>query len=780
MLDSIHEQPVEGLHVQSISCSITQVSNAKGRFDLSGFAQSDTLLLDHLSYRPVLITVLELKTRPKPITLRLIPAEQTLEAITISAIRSPERERATAVRVASVDAELIARHAPANSADALATSGEVFIQKSQQGGGSPMLRGFAANRLLIIVDGVRMNNAIFRAGNLQNVISIDPLVLEGAEVIFGPGSVVYGSDALGVVMAFETLKPRFGAGDSTFFDARAKTRFTTANQGWLSHAQVRAGNAHWASVTGMSYNDFGDLRMGRHGPDDWQRPFYVERRAGEDLVIDNSDPNLQVGSGYRQLNLLQKVAYRPNHAWTFQYAFQLSTTNDIPRYDRLIEAVEGVPRHAEWRYGPQEWMLNHLTINHKKSNALYDEMHISLAHQRFGESRINRRFGRDERFNRAEVVQAYSAILDLKRHLGRGRSIDYGIEAVYNDVSTTGFSEYINTGMRRPVLPRLPESDWGSYAAFAAFRQNWQGGHELQAGLRYNAFTTRSRFDTTLIDLPFAEAQLFNAAPAASLGYSLTRGAWCYEALTTVGFRAPNVDDVGKVFDSEPGKVTVPNTNLRPEQALNAELGVAYNGEGGLQWHLSAYYTYLARAMVRRNSSFAGQDSILYEGQLSQVQQLQNAAYAEIFGIQARMQWTLPGGWQFQSTLNWQQGNEVDDDGRVSAARHAAPWFGVSRFGYQRKSFYLELNAMYSGGLSFEQLALQERGKPFIYATDDQGRPYSPSWHTLNFRSSYTIAKHWSVDFGVENITNRRYRTYSSGIAGAGRNWVFGLTWNLK
>jgi hemoglobin/transferrin/lactoferrin receptor protein len=415
VLDALHGLPIEGVHIRNTSGSTARVSDARGRFDLSIFAQNDTLLLDHISYSPKQITVRELQARSKPITLRLLPAEQVLEAVTISAIRSPERERATAVRVTSVDAELIARNTPANSADALATSGEVFVQKSQQGGGSPMVRGFAANRLLIVVDGVRMNNAIFRAGNLQNVISIDPLALEGAQVIFGPGSVVYGSDALGGVMAFETLKPRFGSADSTHLAAKAMTRYTTANQGWLGHVQARAGNAHWAYVSSLSYNDFGDLRMGRHGPGDWQRPFYVERRNGEDVVIDNADPNLQVGSGYRQLNLMQKVAYRPSDAWSMQYAFHLSTTSDIPRYDRLIEAACGLPRHAEWHYGPQQWLLNHFTIHHNKSGALYDELHISLAHQRFGESRVNRRFGSDERFNRAEVVQAFSAIIDLKR-----------------------------------------------------------------------------------------------------------------------------------------------------------------------------------------------------------------------------------------------------------------------------------------------------------------------------------------------------------------------------
>ena len=98
---------------------------------------------------------------------------------------------------------------PQTTADLLSNSGEVFIQKSQQGGGSPMIRGFATNRVLIAVDEVRMNNAIFRSGNLQNVISIDPFAVENTEVLFGPGSVIYGSDAIGGVMSFTTLAPKF-------------------------------------------------------------------------------------------------------------------------------------------------------------------------------------------------------------------------------------------------------------------------------------------------------------------------------------------------------------------------------------------------------------------------------------------------------------------------------------------------------------------------------------------------------------------------------------------
>jgi hemoglobin/transferrin/lactoferrin receptor protein len=93
---------------------------------------------------------------------------------------------------------------PQTSADLLANSGHVFVQKSQLGGGSPMIRGFSTNRVLITVDGIRLNNAIFRGGNVHNVISINPFNIEKTEIILGSGSVIYGSDAIGGVMNFYT------------------------------------------------------------------------------------------------------------------------------------------------------------------------------------------------------------------------------------------------------------------------------------------------------------------------------------------------------------------------------------------------------------------------------------------------------------------------------------------------------------------------------------------------------------------------------------------------
>ena len=135
--------------------------------------------------------------------------EKTLEGVVVSANKWEQKLNEVPNKIVKINKNDILRNNPQTSADLLGQSGNVFIQKSQLGGGSPMIRGFATNRVLLVADGVRMNNAIYRSGNLQNVISIDPLSTETAEVIFGPGTVIYGSDAIGGVMDFHTLQPRF-------------------------------------------------------------------------------------------------------------------------------------------------------------------------------------------------------------------------------------------------------------------------------------------------------------------------------------------------------------------------------------------------------------------------------------------------------------------------------------------------------------------------------------------------------------------------------------------
>ena len=165
-------------------------------------------------------------------------------------------------------------------------------------------------------------------------------------------------------MTFQTLTPKFSNSDKTEFNGEIFGRFATANQEKTGHAHLNIGGQKWAVVTSISGNDYGDLKMGKNGPDDYLRPFYVERINNEDVVINNEDPLVQVPSGYQQLNITQKIRYSPNERWEFDYGFHLSTTSDYSRYDRHIRYRRGEPRYGEWSYGPQKWSMHLLELDH--------------------------------------------------------------------------------------------------------------------------------------------------------------------------------------------------------------------------------------------------------------------------------------------------------------------------------------------------------------------------------------------------------------------------------
>ena len=240
-------------------------------------------------------------------------------------------------------------------------------------------------------------------------------------------------------------------------------------------------------------------------------------------------------------------------------------------------------------------------------------------------------------------------------------------------------------------------------------------------------------------------------------------------------FRSPNVDDVGKVFDSEPGSVVIPNPDLKAEYAYNTDVNIAKLFGKYVKIDFSAFYTLLQDALVRRDFTLNGQSQIVYDGELSQVQAIQNATKANVFGFQAGVEVKLPSGFGFSSDFNFQKGEEELDNGDKSPSRHAAPFFGVTRLSYATEKFDFQVNIQYSAKKDFEDLPEEEKGKTEIYAVDSNGNPYSPSWYTLNLKSMYKITNDWSVTIGLENITDQRYRPYSSGIVAPGKNFIIAL-----
>ncbi len=205
VLDSESQKPVSGVQIFDKKSKASTSTTEMGTSSIAVFQGKNPLTFSLLGYKNKTLSWEELEALNYLIYLE--SSSLTLATTVISASRWNQNETDISGKVRQLDSEWLDLRNPVTTADWLGSSGEVFVQKSQLGGGSPMIRGFSANRLLYSIDGVRMNTAIFRSGNLQQVISIDPFSLQNTEVLFGPGAVMYGSDAIGGVMVFETLRP---------------------------------------------------------------------------------------------------------------------------------------------------------------------------------------------------------------------------------------------------------------------------------------------------------------------------------------------------------------------------------------------------------------------------------------------------------------------------------------------------------------------------------------------------------------------------------------------
>lgn len=781
ILDMDTKEPIINVAVYNLDRSKTALSDFDGRCDLSIFDRNERITFKHISYEIRKSTKAQLLRQRSRVYL-MMKAEQ-LDEVVMSVSKWEQQKKDIPNKIATIDAREIAFVTPQTSADLLQSSGKVFVQKSQLGGGSPMIRGFATNRLVLSVDGVRMNNAIFRGGNLQNVISIDPFNIKNSEVIFGPGSVIYGSDAIGGVMNFYTKEPNFSNLDSLRVSGNANYRFASANTENTAHFDINFGKRKWAFLTSVSYNTFEDLTTGDHGPDSYLRTNLVVRRNAVDELIANSEPKKQIPTGYDQLNLLQKVAFKPNAIWRYDFGLHYSETSDYARYDRLIRpnaAGDGL-RSAEWFYGPQKWLMANAQINKKGKGKFYDGVKLTTAYQHFEESRNDRDFQDPIRLTTRETVDALSTNIDFENKKIGNLRLYYGGEYIFNKVNSKGSQKNIETNAVDIAASRYPDgATWQTLAGYVNGEYKAKPNLTLMTGLRYSHVWIDAVFDKTFYPFPFDDANLNNGALTGSLGIS-----WFPKADLQItwngstGFRAPNIDDVGKLFDSEPGSVVVPNPDLEPEYAYNLELGIRKNFNDRVVLEAATFYTYLVDALVRRDFLFDGQSEITYNGELSNVQAIQNAAKAYVYGFEFGLQAFITDHFSLHSNLTLTEGIEEEDDGTDSPGRHVAPTFGDLHLVWKNQRLKADLFLNYNGEIPFYDLANSERSKAYIYAADDNGNPYSPSWYTLNLRSQYAISNAFKATMNLENLTDQRYRTYSSGIAAPGRNFILGLSYQF-
>jgi hemoglobin/transferrin/lactoferrin receptor protein len=767
--------PVEGVVVTSLNY-ITQTDHS-GVITLDAVPEESRIRFYHPSYLPFEIVKRDLQKSSFIVILTESPVK--LGEIVVSVSRQKVLKSQIANKVDIIrSGEIMLAQMP-TTADIAGLSGEVFIQKSQQGGGSPMIRGFSANRLLLVVDGVRINNAIYRSGNLQNIVSIDPYSLESLEVVPGPGSVIYGSDALGGVLSMNTLKPEFSNSVKTSSGTLFTLRFASASAEKTVHGRWNIAGRKWGAVLSGSYSGFEDLKMGRSGPEEYLRPEYVNPKyfSGRDTVLKNNNLRVQRFSGYYQGNVLAKFRFKPFDNLDITLGTLYSGISNVPRYDRLIVYKGKRLRYGDWYYGPQTWLLSSATIRYHKKHLLFDDITFISAMQNYGESRHDRNIDNPVLFHRNEKLSIISASIDFDKTLFNKLTATYGLEGSYENIRSTGEAENLLTHILSEIAPRYPDhSKYKSAAAYLNGRYKVLQNLSLHGGLRYTGTYLEGEFPLQYYDFPFSGFQSANQAWNGNLGvvYNFT-ALEKINLLLSSGFRSPNMDDIAKVFDSEPGHVMVPNPDLEPEFAQNIEAGMVKQLGKSVQIEVTTFYTRLKNAMVRRDFLFNGRDSILYNHVMSKVEALVNTDAASIYGGTCSIGYLVTGNLKMKNAFTIIRGK--DSDGLP--LRHVPPVYGYSALMYDKTPWFAEMNIRYNGSIPFSRLAADERDKPYLYLPDKNGNPYSPRWFTMNWSFGYDISEKLKISGGVENILDFRYRPYSSGIAAAGRNMIISVTGKL-
>ena len=795
VIDFDTEAPIENVTIYNETKTKINHTNKDGIAPLYEYQDTDILSFNHLAY--IEVDVLKKDLKLINYIVKLQKKSLQLNEIVLSVSRDIEKKTRIAEQVSVLTSTEIVQKTPQTSADLLAVIPGIRVQKTQLGGGSPVIRGMEANRVLLVVDGVRMNNAIYRSGHLQNSITVSPTILERTEIIFGPSSVIYGSDALGGVINYFTKKPEINKENK--ISTTYLTRYSSVNNEITNHFDVELSFNKWASFTSVSYSNFGDLKMGKkrnHDFDNWGKVFLYSDNSNtyyNPNGVVNTNPNKQKNTGYNQLDLLQNIYIPLTKKADITFNIQYSTSSDIPNFDNLAEVANGKLRFSESYYGPQNRFLASTNLHFNPDFTWLEKGSLIFAFQQIEESRIERRMNSLDRYYRYENVDVYSINGDFSVPINKSknRNLSYGFELTHNKVTSNAFGKTIAvngneiTGFSNNfvIQSRYPDggSNYSSAALYTNYRQDLNSKSTLNTGIRFTGtFLNALWIDDTFITLPDMDIYTKNNALTATIGYIYKPSLnWQLNSVLSSGFRSPNIDDIGKIRYKS-GQVTVPNIYLKPEYVYNAEIGIVrYFNNKSFQIGLNTYYTLLHNYIARGSFEMDGQNTLIYDGVNATTYANINHKNAYITGGTFHYFGSLSKNIKTQGSLTYTEGKSYDKKIPLSSI---PPIFGDIELSYHYNKIQAAFNYRFNAAKKLDDYNLEEgidniEQTPFITATSKYYG--TPKWSTLNFSTSYQFSEKISVMFKVDNIFDIHYKEFASSISGPGRNFMGSLILKL-
>ena len=611
--------------------------------------------------------------------------------------------------------------------DALASNVGVFLQQTTPGQGAAIIRGLKGSSILHLVDGMRLNNAIFRSAPTQYFALVPVSAVERIELLRGTPTSLYGNDAVGGVVQAVTRVPMF---DSSATEVRGDiyTAFDSAELGKTIRATVDVGNYALASSFSAEYMQTGDRRIG----------------GGERISP----------SGYESKAARWVLSATPtdNRAWLFdvQYLEQPET----PRIDELVPGFgQTEPSSSEFVFAPNRRVFAHGKYTVKDGLGGLD-WRTDVAWQRIDDDRITRDYEATDRRREANSSDLYGLTFSASRATDSGSWI-VGAEFYDDKVQSQRIEEDLLTGATQQQVARFPDgSKVRQVALFANLQRQLNERNNLSVGVRV------TNDDVTLPQtLVSAAAGINNTDLSGDLGwiYSVSER-WQLLANVGLGFRAPNVFDLGS-FGNRPGnRFNIPNTTLDSERVAQADIGVRYRSDRARV----DVMMYSLQYEDRITSVDTG--AVTPEGR--DVVQSVNAAESSIRGVEGALHYQLSDALSAHAILNYTWGEQQVAGSAAEPAGRIPPLNGSLSLRYDTASDYqLEGWARFAS----EQDRLSERDVSDV-RIDPQG---TPGWVVLGMRAQKELAANWWLSLTLDNLLDQRYRNHGSGLDAAGRNVMF-------
>jgi len=640
-----------------------------------------------------------------------------LHEVVVTTQRNPQEPSGIPYSINSLTRKSLNEFSPRTTPEALMNRNGVFVQKTNHGGGSPFIRGLTGNQTLLLIDGVRLNNSIYRYGPNQYLNTIDAFAIDKIEVARGTGSVQYGTDAMGGVIQVFTKEPALNRYQSSLH-GNVFGKYMTGNMEKSGGTELEFRTPKYAVLIGGTYRNFGDL-------------------------IGGKNTGKQNPSGYNEYAFDAKIvtAIRKNIQLTV--ASQFLRQQHVPVYHKVM--LENFKLNE---FDPQQRLLTYARLNIQGHRKLFDQVKIIASWQQNEEGRSSQKNGIDLLIREKDKIGTFGFITDISSVMSKNWTANSGIEIYHDQVGSTR-NEISNSGTGSSVSKRglYPDnSKSGNYSIYSLQHLNI-GNWTVDAGIRFNSFRINIS-DITLGDVEISPGALVVNAAAM---YNFNQVHHVY-ANFSQGFRAPNIDDMGTLGIVD-FRYEIPAYDLSPEKSENFEVGYKiklpkFNGT------IAAYRMNLNQLITRVKVEGEFMDSY-------QVYKKENVEEAYIQGIEAAFNWNPLTCLEINSGITSTYGQSITKNeplrripplnGRVTGTFRIGNFFSSAEFLFASKQ-----DRLAAGDISDNRIPIGG----------------TPGWEVINFYAGYQIQS-VRLNAGFQNILNEDYRTHGSGINGIGRSaWL--------